>query len=103
MTACWNVSVSDLLNASFWAKSTTTRLMLLLMSSAALMAFGATIATGADTRETYSPICGIPLAVVDGPITGILARTANGPAANICCDRLGPMMATTLATLIWFW
>ena len=70
--------------------------MFLLMSIAALMALGATMATGAETRETYSPICGMPLAVFDGPSTGILARTAKGPAANICCDRLGPMMATTL-------
>src|SRR5262249_50933401 len=70
---------------------------------AALTALGATMATGDDTRETYSPIWGMPLAVFDGPMTGTLARTANGSAAKACWDRLGPMIPTTLATLIRFW
>ena len=102
-TACWNVSVSDLLNASFCAYSTATFLRFLSISIAALTALGATMATGADTRETNSPICGMPLAVLEGPMTGTFARTANGSAANACCDRLGPMIPTTLATLIRFW
>ena len=102
-TACWKVSVSDLLKASFWAYSTATFLRFLSISIAALTALGATMATGADTRETNSPICGMPLAVLEGPMTGTFARTANGSAANACCDRLGPMIPTTLATLIRFW
>lgn len=46
------------------------------------------MATGADTRETNSPICAMPLAVFEGPMTGTLARTANGSAAKACWDRL---------------
>src|SRR5215469_1428070 len=74
-----------------------------LIVSAAFTAAGATMATGADTRETNSPIWGMPLAVLDGAMTGTLARLAMGSAANACCDRLGPKMPTTLATLIRFW
>ena len=102
-TADWNVSVSDLLKASFCAYITATLRILGLIPSAALMAAGATMATGAETRDTYSPICAMPLAVFEGPITGTLARLAMGSAAKACCERLGPTMPTTLATLMRFW
>jgi hypothetical protein len=92
-----------LLKASFCAYITATLRILGLIASAALMAAGATMATGAETRDTNSPICAMPLAVFEGPITGTLARLAMGSAAKACCERLGPTMPTTLATLMRFW
>src|SRR4029434_5391565 len=62
LTADWNVSVSDLLYAAFCAYITAALRILGLIASAALMAAGATMATGAETRDTNPPICVIPLA-----------------------------------------
>ena len=101
-TVAWKTCVSDLLNASFCAKRTATRLRAGFISIAAFTAFGAICVTGADTRETYSPICGMPWAVFEGPTTGTPALLAMGSAAKACWDRVGPTMATTLATLMRF-
>ena len=70
--------------------------------SACLMALGATTAMGAETRPMYSPIWGIPLAVLDGPRTGTLARLAMGSALKACWERVGPTIPTTLSRLIRF-
>ena len=70
---------------------------------ACLRELGATWVMGAEMRPTNSPISGMPLAVLEGPTTGVLARSAMGLAAKACWDKVGPMMATTLSRLSRFW
>ena len=52
VTVLWKTTVSDLLNASFWANATATFLMAGLILTAALTAPGAKTVTGTETRET---------------------------------------------------
>ena len=102
-TVCWKISVSDLLNASFCAYSTATFLSWGLIFKAAATELGATIETGAETREIYSPIWGIPFAVLEGPKTETFALSAIGSALKACCDRVGPTIPTTLFLVIKVW
>ena len=69
--------------------------MLGFSSKALLMARGATTEACAETRLMKEPICGMPVAVFEGPTTGTPRRWAMGLAEKACWERVGPTRAST--------